>query len=399
MVERYMLFLSDKEPEKVGVKDYPNQKVVFVDDYVKTEKVNEKHFVYSPVIVEYEDKNGEKHELITSNIATTILNDGIKEVTFGDVGKMLSVGKDVETITGARIVDVRETDEVLLKVYKIEAKGDYSSVYPYLFFGVVHDLPISFFSPETFLAHLIGEHIGRVITEVLPGTLELEYEKKYDVFYIPTKKRYIGIKNPFDRDIKGLEIVRRDWADGAKKLQDKALWILATYEKDVAREKVRELINREIERFVRGDYDMSEVIITKSVRDLNDYVNDKLPQAVVAKLLKDAGYVVGAGSQVSYVVLRISRDAFFGKAPKTPATNLPIYKRVVPIEMINNVEEVKKYIDIDYVLEHLILPPTLRVAESLGIKVKAITKRDKRTLTLDLYTKVKIPNKKKATID
>ena len=74
---------------------------------------------------------------------------------------------------------------------------------------------------------LLNEEILEKVTEFLgdvnknlPDGMELEYEGFYERGFFVTKKRYALIENN-NIVVKGLELVRRDWAPVAKKLRKK----------------------------------------------------------------------------------------------------------------------------------------------------------------------------------
>ena len=89
----------------------------------------------------------------------------------------------------------------------------------------------------------VNEFLGDV-NKNLPEGMELEYEGFYERGFFVTKKRYALIENS-NIVVKGLELVRRDWAPVAKKTQEKVLRaILEEADPKKATKIIREIVEK-----------------------------------------------------------------------------------------------------------------------------------------------------------
>jgi DNA polymerase-2 len=150
--------------------------------------------------------------------------------------------------------------------------------------------------------------------------LELELEKIFDRFFLPTvrggkggsKKRYAGwIEDPGRLEVVGLESVRRDWPAVAKRLQEGMLTRL--FEDQEILPFVREVIAG-----VRSGELDSELVYVKRIRkgSLERYTASSPPHVQAARKLEAKTGAAGRGP-IRYV---ITRD---GPEPLVPGESLP----------------------------------------------------------------------------
>jgi DNA polymerase II len=123
------------------------------------------------------------------------------------------------------------------------------------------------------------------------SNLELEYEKLYLRFLMPkirggeagAKKRYAGLLKKDGKeklDIVGLETVRSDWTNAAKKFQQELL------DKIFHKEEVTKFIKKFVEDIQNGKYD-EDLVYRKSIRkDLEEYTKTTPPHVKAARKLK-----------------------------------------------------------------------------------------------------------------
>ncbi|MCK5199363.1 MAG: DNA polymerase II, partial [Spirochaetales bacterium] len=84
-------------------------------------------------------------------------------------------------------------------------------------------------SSGNILKEMVNEYFGRIIKEEfkVESRLEMEFEKHYTKFFLPAmrstregaRKRYAGYMEDGSIEFKGLEVVRSDWTELAKKFQ------------------------------------------------------------------------------------------------------------------------------------------------------------------------------------
>jgi len=122
----------------------------------------------------------------------------------------------------------------------------------------------------------------------LKNFMEIEFEKTYKKFLMPhvrgsdtgAKKRYAGILEKDGKDVMdfvGLEFVRSDWTDIAKKLQ------LALLEKVFAGEDITSYVEEFIDELMAGKYD-NEMIYRKAIRkNVSAYTKTTPPHIKAAR--------------------------------------------------------------------------------------------------------------------
>lgn len=130
----------------------------------------------------------------------------------------------------------------------------------------------------------VGEEAGEFITSKLKKPQVLEYEKVFYPFCIFSKKRYVGNKYEFDcnnfkQTSMGIVLKRRDNAQIVKRIYGKIIDILLN-EKNI--DKTKKYYKDEICNLLKGNVDINELIISKSLR--SDYSN---PTQIAHKVLAD----------------------------------------------------------------------------------------------------------------
>ncbi|MEM0371669.1 MAG: DNA polymerase II [Ignisphaera sp.] len=179
--------------------------------------------------------------------------------------------------------------------------------------------------------------------------LEIKIDKVYKrVFFTEAKKRYVGLTSEGFIDIVGFEAVRGDWADIAKNIQEKVAEIVL---KTGDYKKAVDYVRKELEDLKRGIAEgkvlIDSFIIWKTItKPLSEY-EAMQPHIAVAKQLIKMGYKVDVGDKIGYVICRGS-----GK----------ISDRARPYISID-----VKDIDIDYYIEHQIIPAVIRILGYFGI--------------------------------
>ena len=202
-----------------------------------------------------------------------------------------------------------------------------------------------------------------MINSKLPENMELEFEGFYKRGIFITKKRYALIDENNKIIIKGLEFVRRDWANIAKKTQRAVLETLLI-EGNV--EKARKIIQNVIDDLKKGKVDKEDLIIyTQLTIDPKEY-KTTAPHVEVAKRILKKGGRLRVGDVIGYIIT--SGEKSISERAKLP-------------------EEAKDY-DVEYYIENQILPPVLRIMEALGVSKEELKNFGKQ-ITLDDFFKIK----------
>ncbi|MEM2863936.1 MAG: DNA polymerase domain-containing protein [Candidatus Bathyarchaeia archaeon] len=181
--------------------------------------------------------------------------------------------------------------------------------------------------------------------------LEIRLEKIYNrVLFTEAKKKYAGLLSDGSLDIVGMEVVRGDWAEIARRAQEETLRILLEGRgtKDAV-DNIKQLISE----IRSGKISLKEFIIWKTLtRPLEDY-KVRAPHVEVSKRLKEKGWRLDVGDKVGYIVARGD-----GK----------IYERAVYYS-----EASEDDVDHEYYVENQVVPAVLRILEPFNVRRESLT--------------------------
>jgi len=175
--------------------------------------------------------------------------------------------------------------------------------------------------------------------------LEVESNKIYvRIFFTEAKKRYAGLLPDGTLDIVGLEVIRGDWAEVAKKVQEHVLEIVL---KEQSPAKATEYVHGVIAELNAAKVPFQELIIWKTLtKPIEEYAN-KASHVEAARMLREKGWKMTVGDKVGYVILK-------GKGH--------LYERVKPY-VYASINEV----DVNYYVSKQVVPAAARVLEFFGI--------------------------------
>ncbi len=175
--------------------------------------------------------------------------------------------------------------------------------------------------------------------------LEVRPETVYErLLFTEAKKRYAGLLPDGSLDIVGLEVVRGDWAEIAKKAQERVLEV-------VLKGRGREEAIKQLKELVSSIYSLEapyeDFIIWKTLTMSIDQYKVRAPHVEVAKSLLKSGWKPTVGDKIGYVVVKgegklREKARFFGWASKED-------------------------LDLDYYVNHQVLPAATRVLSVLGV--------------------------------
>ncbi len=199
--------------------------------------------------------------------------------------------------------------------------------------------------------------------------LEIKIDKVYRrIFFTEAKKRYVGLTEDGYIDVVGFEAVRGDWAEIAKELQERtAEIVLKTMDPRKAVEFVRQELQRLREEVEKGVAPIEKFVIWKTLTKPITAYEVEAPHVVAAKLMLKMGYSVEVGDKIGYVIVKGS-----GK----------VSERARPYIMVD-----VKDIDLDYYIDHQIVPAVLRILEYFGVTEKQLKTVGKARRTLFDYGK------------
>jgi len=175
--------------------------------------------------------------------------------------------------------------------------------------------------------------------------LEIKREREYvRVLFTEAMKRYAGLLRDGSLDIVGLEVVRGDWSDIARQVQEQ---VLVRILRDQSSEKAIQDVRATIRKIKNGEVAMSDLTIRKTLtKQIEDY-KVRTPHVEVAKLLVREGWELGVGDKVAYVIVRGSGKLF--QKAKPPGGLGP------------------RDIDVEYYLDNQIKPAAMRILERFGV--------------------------------
>ncbi|MEM2029421.1 MAG: DNA polymerase domain-containing protein, partial [Candidatus Bathyarchaeia archaeon] len=186
------------------------------------------------------------------------------------------------------------------------------------------------------LSKMIGEKLG----------LEIKPDKIYlRALFTEAKKRYCGLMPDGRLDMVGLEVVRGDWANVAKNIQEKVLEIIL---KEQSVKGAVEYVRRYIADLRERKVPFKDLIIWKTLtKNLEEY-EVKAPHVEAAKLLQKEGWVLNVGDKVGFIISTGS-----GK----------LYERAKPYIFASYSD-----IDIEYYITNQIIPAALRILSLFNVK-------------------------------
>jgi DNA polymerase I len=193
--------------------------------------------------------------------------------------------------------------------------------------------------------------------------LEIERGKLYTrVFFTEAKKRYAGLLPDGSLDIVGLEVIRGDWAEVAKKVQEQVLEIIL---REQSPAKAADFVRSVIEELKQRKVPFRDLIIWKTLTKPVEEYKIKASHVEAAKALESKGWKMTVGDKVGYVIL-------IGEGR--------LYDRVKPYVFASYNE-----VDVDYYVSKQVVPAAARVLEFFGITEESLlkpAKKEKETRSL-----------------
>jgi len=339
-------------------------------------------------------------ELLVPDLFNVLVfeEDKLKVISPSELKSIVDSGIPVKTTKDCDVIEVIESGETNeFTIFDVVENPNKFREFLLIFdYGFIEVKPMTL---ATLTSRLIGEEIAKIVTDTLPGILELEFEKVYDFILLVTKKKYSALKFSLKLDFTGLEYVRGEWSPEAKELQKNIIELIMQYDTNVAKKKIVKYIRNEIRRYKSLNFNVSDIVTRKRAKNREEYVDpEKIPQYKAKEILEKKGMFVPSGSFVEYVVLKVPSKVFEkilkGEkvVKKYNTKSIPVSKRVYPIEVVEDEELLKEYIDVDYIIDNQILPPALRVTTVIGINEKLFT--DHNNTKIDDYFSIATASKK-----
>jgi DNA polymerase I len=132
--------------------------------------------------------------------------------------------------------------------------------------------------------------------------MEIRPDKEYKrVLFTEAKKRYAGLLTDDTLDIVGMEVVRSDWSEIARKVQEKVIELVL---RDGLPDSAKEYALNAIDELKRGKTAVRDLIIWKSLTKPIEEYKVKAPHVQVAKEYLKLGRELVAGDKIGYVITK-----------------------------------------------------------------------------------------------
>jgi DNA polymerase I len=213
------------------------------------------------------------------------------------------------------------------------------------------------------------EKLVRRLSEELP--IQIEVDEYYQAIFFVEKKRYAGYTEDGRVIVKGLEVRRGDWCELAKKIQKDVIEIIL---KEKNPEKAVKLVKEVIDGIKKGEFDIEEYVIYKSLTRKPTSYESIQAHVKAAMRAEMKGIHYNIGSKIGYVVVRGSGNVGDRAFP---------YDLVEKFdgERITDVDGESYRIDKDYYISNQIVPSVLRILERFGYSEELILgKAEQKTL-------------------
>jgi DNA polymerase I len=187
--------------------------------------------------------------------------------------------------------------------------------------------------------------------------LEVEVGEVYKrIFFTEAKKRYAGLRLDGTLDIVGLEVIRGDWAEVAKKVQEHVLEIIL---KEQSPAKAIDYVRTVIEELKQRKVPFRDLIIWKTLTKPPEQYAIKAPHVEAAKMLREKGWRLTGGDKVGFVIL-VGKGRF--------------YNRVKPYVFAKYDE-----VDVDYYVTNQVVPAAARILGFFGVTEKELISEKKES--------------------
>ncbi len=132
--------------------------------------------------------------------------------------------------------------------------------------------------------------------------LEVKLEKVYrGLLFTEAKKRYAGVTADGRLDVVGLEAVRGDWSEVAKRAQ---LEVLDALLRGGGLDRAVEVARGWISRVREGKVPLKDLIIWKQLTKPIEEYEATAPHAIVARMMREKGWDVRVGDKVGFIVVK-----------------------------------------------------------------------------------------------
>lgn len=217
------------------------------------------------------------------------------------------------------------------------------------------------------------------LNKQLPGIMELELEDFYKRGLWVTKragdfgakKKYALLDYKGKIKIRGFETVRRDWCDLAREMQNKVLELILT---EGNAESALVYSKKIIDSIKKRKIEREKLIIKTQLKKPVEEYSSITPHVTIARKMISKGIPVDAGTLIEYYIAEGKNKTKEGKS-----------KELVR-ERAQMPDEKGEY-DINYYLDHQVIPAIENIFAVFGINIEEITS-GKKQMNLSEFNKV-----------
>jgi len=226
--------------------------------------------------------------------------------------------------------------------------------------------------------------------------LELEVDAIFRSMLILEKKKYAALtisEGPggllkFGKELKGLDLVRRDWCiqsrESGKYVVDQ---ILSSEERDVVFQNIHDHLELLSEKMRYGELSIGNYVITKGLNKHPNEYKSSLPHVQVARRMLKNHKAVGIGDHIPYIITESNK--IVEKSDNVTATKMSknLSERAYHPDEVERSER-KLRPDIDWYWNNQIIPPILRLCKPLGGVLPEILDKNPGLDSFNLYSSV-----------
>lgn len=222
----------------------------------------------------------------------------------------------------------------------------------------------------------LGEKVKREVNK-LYKTMELEIDGVFKSMLLLKKKKYaaLTVTKGFDgklveeKELKGLDLVRRDWCIQSKDSGRFVLdHVLSGNDKELVVSAIHEHLEGLAIKMRANELPLDKYVITKGLsKHPNEYPDSKsLPHVGVAKRMLKNKKPVNVGDHIPYVICKepeVKVDAGAAAVKKTGGKKSVVDRAYHPDEVLRSGGEL--VVDVEWYLTQQILPPIARLCEPI----------------------------------
>lgn len=197
------------------------------------------------------------------------------------------------------------------------------------------------------------------VNSSLPGLMELEFEGVYTRgLFVSAKEKSSGAKKKYallskkgEIKIKGFATVRKNWSAIGRKVQSEVISIILKLCND---ENALRFVQKTIDKIRNKEIENKDTIIETTLQKNLDKYDSQTPHVRVAKIMKERGMEVKAGTSIKYIITE-------GEGRISERARLP-----------DSVEE--GGYDSEYYINNQVVPAVEKIFELFGYKKEDISK-------------------------